>query len=305
MDKTRKSIPVYSICTIREAGGGDGGMDLLNADRFGRYLSERGFLFQPHRHSFYHLVYFTRGGGEHSIDFVKFPVRSGQIYFMNPGQVHHWQFSPEEETDGYIINFPRELFHGPPFAGSGPEEFPFFSGHCEEQVIQLSPATQDEAVAIFEKILQETAGNPAFGAAMIRSLLLELFIRVARDTRSGIRGPVYRTDYPILRQFETLVDEHYTRKRLPREYAGLLHVTPNYLNALCTEALGKSAGAVIRERILLEAKRLLVNAGQSISEIAFQLNFPDNSYFSKFFKKYTGYTPEGFRKANQVGIAYN
>ncbi|RYZ32209.1 MAG: AraC family transcriptional regulator, partial [Sphingobacteriales bacterium] len=70
-----------------------------------------------------------------------------------------------------------------------------------------------------------------------------------------------------------------------------------HLNALCQDLLGKTAGELIRDRILLEAKRLLVNADISISEIAWQLNFADNSYFSKFFKKQAGTTPEAFRKS--------
>jgi len=60
--------------------------------------------------------------------------------------------------------------------------------------------------------------------------------------------------------------------------------------------LGKSAGEVIRDRVILEAKRLLVNLDLTITNIAGKLNFADNSYFTKFFKKYTGQTPEDFRK---------
>jgi AraC-like DNA-binding protein len=60
--------------------------------------------------------------------------------------------------------------------------------------------------------------------------------------------------------------------------------------------LGLSAGEVIRNRTLLEAKRLLTNPRLNISEIAFNLNFSDNSYFTKFFKKIEGITPEEFRK---------
>src|SRR3982751_2927759 len=75
-----------------------------------------------------------------------------------------------------------------------------------------------------------------------------------------------------------------------------------HLNSLCRDLLGISAGEVIRERIVLEAKRLLVNGGLSITEIAYRLNFQDNSYFTKFFKKYAGATPEDFRRVHHVVI---
>jgi AraC-like DNA-binding protein len=59
-------------------------------------------------------------------------------------------------------------------------------------------------------------------------------------------------------------------------------------------------GELIRDRILLEAKGLLVNSTQSISEIAWELNFKNNSYFSRFFKKYEGISPEKFKKVKQA-----
>ncbi|PTS97440.1 AraC family transcriptional regulator, partial [Pedobacter sp. HMWF019] len=75
-------------------------------------------------------------------------------------------------------------------------------------------------------------------------------------------------------------------------------ITPNHLNALCNDLLGKSAGEIIRERVILEAKRLLINLDLSVAEIAERLNFSDQSYFIKFFKKYEEITPEKFRKHN-------
>ena len=84
--------------------------------------------------------------------------------------------------------------------------------------------------------------------------------------------------------------------RLPKEYADLMNITANHLNAFVQDMLGKTAGEVIRDRVLLEAKRLLTNADMTIAEIGYHLNFKDNAYFNRFFKKYTGQTPETFRK---------
>ena len=131
---------------------------------------------------------------------------------------------------------------------------------------------------------------------MIRLKLLELFIIVDRCCNNKKIKNFPQQKQMLLRNFKQLIDKQFRLIKLPKEYAELLYVTPNHLNALCQDLLGKTAGDVIRDRILLEAKRLLTNEGMTITEIAYDLNFQDNSYFTRFFKKYTGTTPEEFRK---------
>lgn len=291
----KKQLPVYSICTIK---GNDSIPAEFIVSRFGEYLAERGYLLRPHGHSFYHLVFFTNGGGKQCIDFTCFPVKVGQIYFMNPGQVHNWNFSGD--VDGYIVNFLESFFHSF-FPGTNYlERFPFFGCHGEDQVIMLSKEVQQEVTELFEKLLTELKPMKNHATDMIRTLLLQLFITVSRQIEPGKLTQLAKPGYTALRNFQKLVNEHYAQLRLPSEYAALLYVTPNYLNALCKDLLGKPAGEVIRERIMLEAKRLLVNADISISEISNQLNFQDNSYFTKFFRKYAGKTPEEFRKEYHI-----
>src|SRR5690606_2588998 len=103
----------------------------------------------------------------------------------------------------------------------------------------------------------------------------------------------------VLKNFQRLIEMHFLELHLPSEYANLLAITPNHLNALCKEHLGMKAGELIRNRILLEAKRLLVNLELSVSQVGYALNFSDSSYFTRFFKKKTGQTPEEFRKEHR------
>jgi len=83
---------------------------------------------------------------------------------------------------------------------------------------------------------------------------------------------------------------------LPKDYAALLYITPNHLDALCNDILGIPAGEVIRNRVILEAKRMLINPKLSVADIGGRLGFADNSYFTRFFKKQAGTTPDEFRK---------
>ena len=292
-----KKLPVYSIYTIKD---GESNRDEFMLSGFGQYLAQRNYLMQPHGHSFYHLVFFTKGAGKQVIDFTSFQVKPGQIYFMNPGQVHDWQFSGE--VDGYIVNFSEGFFDSFFKEPDYLQRFPFFGGYGEDQVIQLTGNALKEVAALFERLLTELKPLKNDAAEMIRTLLLQLFITVNRQIEPARLQQLAKPGFTTLRNFQKLVSENYIKLKLPAEYAARLYVTPNYLNALCRDLMGKSAGEIIRDRIMLEAKRLLINADISISEIASQLNFQDNSYFTKFFKKYAGKTPEDFRKDYHIGL---
>ena len=292
---SKHKIPNYELSKIK---GDDHWPEDLHVQKFSEYIKTRQYLFTPHKHSFYHLLYFTKGGGKQDIDFVSFPIKAGQIYFMIPGQVHNWKFVGE--TDGYVVDFMDEFFYSVLINTELLQKFSFFNGRCEDQVVQLPEAVQKEIVALFEKMINETKTRGNLAVIMIRTLLLQIFIIVSRNISTN---KIDRSPNPasiILRNFQRLVDENYIEKKLPKDYAALLHITPNYLNVICKEVLGKSAGEIIRARTILEAKRLLANGGTGISEIAYGLNFRDNSYFTKFFKKYTGKTPEEFRNKNNI-----
>ncbi|WP_315822641.1 AraC family transcriptional regulator [Paraflavitalea speifideaquila] len=131
---------------------------------------------------------------------------------------------------------------------------------------------------------------------MVRVLLLQVFLLIDQSLAAHNNKAIPQQKLILLRGFRRLIDTHYRSIRLPKEYADLLYVTPNHLNALCQDLMGKTAGEMIRDRVLLEAKRLLTNARMTVTEIAYDLNFQDNSYFNRFFKKYTGMTPDEFRK---------
>ena len=100
-------------------------------------------------------------------------------------------------------------------------------------------------------------------------------------------------------EFEKLIEDHYKTTKTAKEYAAMLFIAPNYLNALCQKYNQKSAGEMIRDRVMQEAKRLLVHTDKSVAEIAYDLNFVDNSYFGRFFKKYSGQTPVQFRETGK------
>jgi AraC-like DNA-binding protein len=267
--------------------------DDIMISRFAQYLREHQNLIFPHRHSFYQIVLFTSGGGSHSIDFNRFDVQALQMYFMVPGQIHTWEF--EGEMEGYVVNFSESFFRSFLLQSDYLDSFSFFDGDSSHAVVQLPETMQGKIVGLFEELLFYPLPITSQQADLIRVLLLQLFLTIEQSDAMSAEQKGRAHKPQVIRDFQKLINQHYTKLRLPGEYAPLLHITPNHLNALCKEHLGMQAGALIRNRITLEAKRLLTNADLTISQISYALNFSDNSYFTKFFKKETGVTPEGWR----------
>ena len=94
-----------------------------------------------------------------------------------------------------------------------------------------------------------------------------------------------------------LVEEHFQKERQLAFYADRLAMTVDRLNDHVRRATGVTAGHLIRQRVLTEAKRQLVFTSQPIHEIAYDLAFSDPSHFARFFRKQTGTTPHEFRAA--------
>jgi len=285
----KKEIPVYDICTLSEFKQED-----ILISRFAPYLAQHHNLSLAHKHTFYHLVLFTEGAGTHAIDFEQFEVKPYQIYFMIPGQVHSWSF--EGPVDGYVINFSIQFFQSFLLKPDYLEQFSFFNGSINDAVVDLPATVQPEIISLFEQLITESKKGERLGADMVKALLLQVFIQIGRLGYEKQSGNINAYNYTLLKNFQKLIEQHYQTLRLPKDYAELLYITPNHLNALCKDVLGLAAGEIIRNRIILEAKRLLINLNLTISEIALKLGFDDNSYFTKFFKKLTSFTPEEFRK---------
>jgi len=285
----KSNIPVYDIGTISEFR-----KEEILVSKFGPYSASHHNLHYPHRHNFFHIVLFTEGAGFHTIDFERFPVTPYQIYFMIPGQVHSWDFNGY--VDGYVVNFSDTFFQSFLLRPNFLEQFNFFTGSLERSVINIPVEYQNEMIGLFEEILIENDSSQKFNLDLIRILLIKSFILISRFNGEIKEDNSSSYNYTVLKNFQQLLEKHYLRLRMPKDYAEMLYITPHHLNALCQDLLGISTGEVIRNRVILEAKRLLVNLDLSISEVSYQLNFNDNSYFSKFFKKQVGMTPEEFRR---------
>lgn len=277
-------VPVIDQCAVSNGINAE-----VTVENLADYLRRNKDLVFPHRHNFHQFLLFTSGRGQHLIDFEVFDIEPWQIYFMSPGQIHTWNF--EGKMEGYVVNFDKDFFKTMLLNPDHLLQFSFFSGLTSDEVFVVEQGKRDLLSEILERLFTNQANKD-----FVASSLLYVFhlLELGRSTNESQEANRY--NHTLLRNFLQLIELNYKELKLPKEYAAMLYITPNHLNALCKELLGISAGEIIRNRIILESKRLLVIKGYSIAEIAYELNFNDNSYFTKFFKKIEGITPEEFRK---------
>ncbi len=286
-----KKMPTFSICNLL---GSDRCMTEVFVIRLRKFVDKHPGMQFPHRHNFYQIVLFTQGGGQHSIDFQQYEVQPHQIYYMAPGQIHTWEF--DDETDGYLINFNDSFFTSVVNSPQYVRDFPLFNHITRSSVNTLDLACCTEVEQAFAQMLEEfEAADNYLKMELLRGILTIILVRLSRAAPLAFKDGTSKHHVAQLRQFEQLIEQHFREKRLPKDYAKMMFVTPNHLNALTNSAIGKSAGEIIRARTLLEAKRLLTNSDLMVGQIAETLHFEDNAYFTRFFKKHLGITPEGFR----------
>ncbi|SEW40580.1 AraC family transcriptional regulator [Chitinophaga arvensicola] len=252
-------------------------------------------LEQPHRQLFYSLLCIENAQGTAVIDGVSIRLNPPQVICVKPDSVFSIDIHPA--ATGNIICFTEEFF-SLRYNNNALLQFSFLNKECVNDIrLDHNQATEWRTITSF--MLQEFHRRHKGVDSVLRSYLNILLCNLDRHFPPG--DPVERKNNKEekLRQFKTLLDEHYVRHKTPSFYAGQLNITTNYLNKLCRTYKGSSSGEMIRKRVTIEAQRLLHYTGLSVAEIAKELEFESASYFVTFFGKNTGMTPENFRKHHQ------
>ncbi len=263
---------------------------------FSAHLREHLFIREPHKHNFYIVLFVTQGTGTHTIDFIKHDVKPDTVFFMTPGQVHSWVLS--EDADGYVIFFTRE-FYASEYPHRRLFNFPFFNALLHKPLLCVPQEEKTALTATLQMLAEEHRHTRLMKHEMICRYLDILLIHLTRIFQAqGTETDVQGKGHALLQKLESLIDSHFKEHVPVGLYADWLHVTAKHLNETCRSSLGKTTKELIQQRTLLEAQRLLVHSELTISQIAAELGYFDNTYFFRFFKKYAGCTPEQFRAAN-------
>lgn len=254
----------------------------------------------PHRHDFYHFVWVTSGAGRHVIDSQSYEVRPNTVFFMTPGQVHDFVLS--DDATGHTFSFSRDFFALGSENKPGLAEAP--AGVLERlaSVVYLNDSQARDLRPIVEAIIEEYTAEQTSYHDVVRCYLRILLIRIARaGPDKGSAAPSSRQSI-LARRFKNLLEQDFGTVNEAAGYARLLNVSERVLNDAARHAFGATAAQLLRERVMLEAKRLLAHSDSSVAEIADRLGFDDPAYFSRCFRKHTRRSPVEFRRMQALGL---
>lgn len=274
----------------------NGLLQAFYVNRFSEHLKKyHSDINHPHKHDFYLTVFFDKGKGRHDIDFTSYPIHPNSIFFLQPEQIHHWEF--EEEAEGWIF-FHSEDFYKLYVTHFELFQWPFFQSRDSNPALSVSEKTAIILQQRFMEILAEYKENTKHSFLKIASLSQLIYADLARiySEQTSIliqKNNLYQNHF---HRFIKLLDEKYTQQKNASFYASELAMTTKHLHRICLSCAGKSTSQLIAERLVLEAKRKLVSDSISIQEIADELGFENYPYFHLFFKKHAGETPKQFRE---------
>jgi AraC-like DNA-binding protein len=237
------------------------------------------------------LVFFTKGSGTHEIDFDIFAIQPGSMFFLQPGQMHHWNLS--DDVEGFVIFYSQEMYNLY-FGQKTIADYPFYSSVDNKPEMVFEASELKAILPYFESLIVETQSNQLLKQDKIMNLLDIIHIEIARKYSETHLHEAHSYNVKI-KNFEVLLEQNFKTEKAPFFYASQLNITLKHLNRICNEMLQKTTTEVITARIILEAKRMLMDKKFTVNEIATELGFDDYSYFTRLFKKHTGMTPTDFR----------
>ncbi|HVY56508.1 MAG TPA: helix-turn-helix domain-containing protein [Xanthobacteraceae bacterium] len=275
----------------------DQAFDFIHIETISSRSSIHDWTIRAHRHrNLFQILLISRGGGEMSHEAATRTFEAPAAVLVPATVAHGFRFRAGA-TEGWVVSFTEDVAQT--LGDHSGKALHQLRTLAADPIVPLAGAAELDRIASFCGDLHEERflAREGYRLAM-RGYLALIAIEVARLAASRARtGAVtLRPADPIVETLRKLVEEHFRKQRMLGFYAEKLAMTPDRLNDHVKRATGVTAGHLIRQRVLTEAKRQLVFTTEPIHEIAYDLAFSDPSHFTRFFRKQTGTTPQAFRE---------
>ncbi|HEA29822.1 MAG TPA: AraC family transcriptional regulator [Leeuwenhoekiella sp.] len=248
----------------------------------------------PHRKDYYFFAFIldVKEYSRHWIDMKPYDLEARKLYFTEPSQVQLKEESCALHV--YNINFTKEFLSLD--SQNAIKDLPIIQNPYRGHILHLTVENFKFLLNLLDKIYTEYQHKSEWQHHMLRSYVSIFLIYCSRLYTQQFEKEKEQPESLLLVDFLELVDKEYRAQHEVSQYAAQLHISAGYLGDTIKQQSGKSAIAHIQERIILEAKRLIYFTEESMKEVAFSLGFEDASYFNRFFKRHTDFTPLAYKK---------
>jgi AraC family transcriptional activator of pobA len=259
--------------------------------------SQHNWTILPHRHdSFIQVLYMTRGSAWVQMDDVQQKLQAPCVMQIPAGHVHGFRFS--RDTQGPVVTAMQKPIETAtslmmPSLLQSLRTPRLMSVHAEmRDLAQIMP--------LFQALERESQSSSSGQAAVSTSLLLALMVQIHRisllaESDLGTAHYSMSRKSRQIEKFRHLIDQQFRTEHSMQAYADQLSLSVGQMSRICREVLGKSSMNVLNDRLIQEAQRGLVYTSLSIKQLADELGFIDDAYFSRFFRKHTGLSPRDYR----------
>ncbi|HEY1748673.1 MAG TPA: helix-turn-helix domain-containing protein [Xanthobacteraceae bacterium] len=274
----------------------DQAFDFIHVETVASRSSIHDWTIRAHRHrNLFQILLIERGGGEMTFEAARLPFAAPAAILVPAASAHGFHFQPNI-TEGWVLTFTEDAAVA--LADRAGEALARLRALAAHPIVAIADNSERARLSgLCAELFEEASlGREGYRVAM-RGLLALIAVGVARLAASRARSgsvTLQPADTTVA-QLRALVDEFFRREHQLGFYAEKLGMTADRLNDHVKRATGVTAGHLIRQRVLTEAKRQLVFTTQPIQDIAAELSFSDPSHFARFFRKHTGTTPHEFR----------
>lgn len=285
--KQINTIPVRKILTAPTLWSGEA----FSIRKLQNILNGEPVIHDLHRHDFFFILAVMNGAGVHEIDFKPYQVTDNSVFILRPGQVHRLELSGA--SNGFLLEFDPLFYQAKDIRAVQRWKKASVKNLCvssKEQYTKLHMLLEN----IFIEQLDRQDGFVEAIVANLDLFFIE-YVRLQRHPAIQDIDSGYAQDKfdELIALLETSIKD----LKHVSQYANLLSLSNYQLNAITKTAVGKTVSDLIDEQIILESKRYLLATANQVKEVADSLGYDDPSYFVRFFKKHTGYTPDAFRKS--------
>jgi len=246
------------------------------------------------RKGFYKIIWAKEEDVKLIIDGYNFTLTKSHVLFCTPVNVVEID---KGQTRAIALVFNREFYcirdHDHEVSCNGI----LFYGSSQPRVISLKKREDISYKMMYQILIEEFETKDTIQGEMLRVMLKRILIKSTRLVKQDIRQPQLATvKIDVIRRFNVLVEEYFKEKHQVSDYAAMLNKSPKTLSNLFKMYSDKTALSFINDRIITEARRLLLFSDKTSKQITYILGYNEPGHFSKFFKKQVGVSPSEFRK---------